>query len=138
MIGASDDENTWSGLECGLRFCDSRDCHEEETANPIEVLKNRALTLTRTWGESLIGYAGVSIGGRNHHGGVAFVAGRGDFCGRRVLHSRGAGGIGGVELGWRVVCFFELSDGCCQPDFSLRRFFFMPRGGPCRTLTMKK
>ncbi|MDB6065525.1 MAG: hypothetical protein JWR26_1733 [Pedosphaera sp.] len=36
---------------------------EEETANPVVVLKKSALTLTKTWGESLIGYAGVSIGG---------------------------------------------------------------------------
>jgi hypothetical protein len=35
---------------------------EEETTNPIVVLKKSALTLTRTWGESLIGYAGVSFG----------------------------------------------------------------------------
>ncbi len=36
---------------------------EEETANPITVLKKSALTLKQTWGESLIGYAGVSFGG---------------------------------------------------------------------------
>lgn len=36
---------------------------EQETTNPLVVLKKSALTLTRTWGESLIGYAGVSLGG---------------------------------------------------------------------------
>lgn len=35
---------------------------EEETANPIIVLKKSAQTLKKTWGESLIGYAGVSAG----------------------------------------------------------------------------
>jgi len=35
----------------------------ENTANPFQVLKKSALTLTKTWGESLIGYAGVSFGG---------------------------------------------------------------------------
>ena len=35
----------------------------EDTANPFQVLKKSALTLTKTWGESLIGYAGVSFGG---------------------------------------------------------------------------
>jgi len=34
----------------------------EDTANPFQVLKKSALTLTKTWGESLIGYAGVSFG----------------------------------------------------------------------------
>lgn len=36
---------------------------EEETANPITVLKKSAQTLINTWGESLIGYVGVSFGG---------------------------------------------------------------------------
>ena len=36
---------------------------EEETANPVIVLKKSAQTITRTWGESLIGYAGLSFGG---------------------------------------------------------------------------
>lgn len=36
---------------------------EEETANPFMVLKKSATTLTKTWGESLIGYVGVSLGG---------------------------------------------------------------------------
>lgn len=36
---------------------------EEETSNPFVVLKKSAQTLTRTWGESLIGYVGVSLGG---------------------------------------------------------------------------
>ena len=35
---------------------------EEESASPITVLKKSALTLKQTWGESLIGYAGVSFG----------------------------------------------------------------------------
>lgn len=35
---------------------------EEKTFNPLTVLKQSALTLTRTWGESLIGYAGVAFG----------------------------------------------------------------------------
>jgi hypothetical protein len=35
----------------------------ENTANPFQVLKKSTLTLTKTWGESLIGYAGVSFGG---------------------------------------------------------------------------
>jgi hypothetical protein len=34
----------------------------EDTANPFQVLKKSALTLKKTWGESLIGYAGVSFG----------------------------------------------------------------------------
>src|SRR5436853_571757 len=34
----------------------------EKSANPLNVLKESALTLKRTWGESLIGYAGVSFG----------------------------------------------------------------------------
>ena len=36
---------------------------EEATVNPLEMLKQSALTLKKTWGESLIGYAGVSFGG---------------------------------------------------------------------------
>ncbi len=36
---------------------------EESAANPFAVLKQSALTLKKTWGESLIGYAGVSFGG---------------------------------------------------------------------------
>lgn len=36
---------------------------EEETTNPFVVLKKSALTLTQTWGESLIGYVGVNLGG---------------------------------------------------------------------------
>ncbi len=35
---------------------------EEESSNPLTVLKRSALTLKKTWGESLIGYAGVSFG----------------------------------------------------------------------------
>jgi hypothetical protein len=34
----------------------------ERTFNPLTVLKQSALTLTRTWGESLIGYVGVAFG----------------------------------------------------------------------------
>jgi hypothetical protein len=34
----------------------------EKTFNPLTVLKESALTLTRTWGESLIGYVGVGLG----------------------------------------------------------------------------
>lgn len=36
---------------------------EETTSNPFQVLKKSALTLKQTWGESLVGYAGVSFGG---------------------------------------------------------------------------
>ncbi|MGO9204318.1 MAG: DUF6159 family protein [Limisphaerales bacterium] len=36
---------------------------EEQTSNPLAVLKKSALTLKQTWGESLIGYLGVSFGG---------------------------------------------------------------------------
>jgi hypothetical protein len=36
---------------------------EEETVNPLAVLKKSATTLRNTWGESLIGYAGVGLGG---------------------------------------------------------------------------
>ncbi|EEF57984.1 DUF6159 family protein [Pedosphaera parvula] len=36
---------------------------DEEAINPVKVLKKSAVTLTRTWGESLIGYVGVSFGG---------------------------------------------------------------------------
>ncbi|MDB6023206.1 MAG: conserved hypothetical rane protein, partial [Pedosphaera sp.] len=35
---------------------------EEQTSNPFVVLKKSAQTLTKTWGESLIGYVGVSFG----------------------------------------------------------------------------
>ena len=35
---------------------------EEPTWNPLAVLKKSASTLTQTWGESLIGYVGVSFG----------------------------------------------------------------------------
>ena len=35
----------------------------EDTANPSQVLKRSAVTLTKTWGESLIAYTGVSFGG---------------------------------------------------------------------------
>ncbi|MDB6123083.1 MAG: hypothetical protein JWQ71_2076 [Pedosphaera sp.] len=35
---------------------------EEETTNPLVVLKKSAMTLRSTWGESLVGYAGVSFG----------------------------------------------------------------------------
>jgi len=35
---------------------------EEKTLNPVKVLKQSALILTRTWGESLIGYVGVAFG----------------------------------------------------------------------------
>jgi hypothetical protein len=34
----------------------------EKTFNPLTLLKESALTLTRTWGESLIGYVGVAFG----------------------------------------------------------------------------
>jgi hypothetical protein len=36
---------------------------EESTVNPLAMLKQSAFTLKKTWGESLIGYAGVSFGG---------------------------------------------------------------------------
>jgi hypothetical protein len=36
---------------------------DEEATNPLTVLKRSALTLKQTWGESLIGYVGVSFGG---------------------------------------------------------------------------
>jgi hypothetical protein len=36
---------------------------EADASNPFEVLKKSALTLKKTWGESLIGYVGVSFGG---------------------------------------------------------------------------
>lgn len=32
---------------------------DEETANPFAILKKSAVTLTQTWGESLIGYIGI-------------------------------------------------------------------------------
>lgn len=35
---------------------------DPEATNPLKALKNSALTLKQTWGESLIGYAGVSLG----------------------------------------------------------------------------
>lgn len=35
---------------------------EQETSNPLVMLKKSALTLKQTWGESLIGYAGLSFG----------------------------------------------------------------------------
>lgn len=35
---------------------------DEEATNPLKALKRSALTLKQTWGESLIGYAGVSFG----------------------------------------------------------------------------
>ncbi len=36
---------------------------EEDSFNPLKALKKSALTLKQTWGESLIGYVGVSFGG---------------------------------------------------------------------------
>jgi hypothetical protein len=36
---------------------------EEETVNPLLILKKSAVTLRKTWGESLIGYAGIRFGG---------------------------------------------------------------------------
>lgn len=36
---------------------------DEEASNPFIVLKKSVVTLTQTWGESLIAYAGVSVGG---------------------------------------------------------------------------
>jgi hypothetical protein len=36
---------------------------EEEGANPIRCLKSSASLLRRTWGESMIGYAGIAFGG---------------------------------------------------------------------------
>ena len=36
---------------------------QDKVVNPLTVLKESALTLKKTWGESLIGYAGVSFGG---------------------------------------------------------------------------
>ena len=36
---------------------------ESETVNPFKVVKRSAETIKKVWGESLIGYAGVSIGG---------------------------------------------------------------------------
>jgi hypothetical protein len=36
---------------------------DPEASNPFAVLKKSALTLRKTWGESLIGYVGVSFGG---------------------------------------------------------------------------
>ena len=36
---------------------------DAEASNPFAVLKKSALTLKKTWGESLIGYVGVSFGG---------------------------------------------------------------------------
>lgn len=36
---------------------------DEEASNPLTALKRSALTLKQTWGESLIGYVGVSFGG---------------------------------------------------------------------------
>jgi len=35
---------------------------EQETSNPLVMLKKSALTLKQTWGESLIGYAGLGFG----------------------------------------------------------------------------
>lgn len=37
--------------------------HEEATTNPIQVLRRSVDHLRRTWGESLIGYVGLSLGG---------------------------------------------------------------------------
>lgn len=34
-----------------------------EQSNPLEVLKDSALTLKRTWGESLVGYVGIRLAG---------------------------------------------------------------------------
>jgi hypothetical protein len=34
----------------------------EETTNPVDLLRNSAATLRKTWGESLIGYAGLAVG----------------------------------------------------------------------------
>jgi hypothetical protein len=36
---------------------------EEATSNPLTILKQSALTLRRTWGESLVGYVGIGFAG---------------------------------------------------------------------------
>jgi hypothetical protein len=35
---------------------------ESESANPVQALKKSALILTRTWGEAIVGYAGLVLG----------------------------------------------------------------------------
>ena len=99
---------------------------EEETANPIEVLKKSALTLTRTWGESLIGYAGVSIGG-----GIIMVAslvwlGAGIFVATN-LHSLALGAL--VVLSWLVgVCIMSYLMGIASQIFRCALFLYATKG----------
>ena len=70
---------------------------EEETANPVAVLKKSAITLTRTWGESLIGYVGVSAGGGIIMLGSMVLLGAGIFAAVE-LHSLWLGIL--VVAGW--------------------------------------
>ena len=99
---------------------------EEETANPIEVLKKSALTLTRTWGESLIGYAGVSIGG-----GIIMLAsllwlGAGIFV-ATSLHSVALGAL--AVLSWLVgVCILSYLMGVASQIFRCALFLYATRG----------
>lgn len=99
---------------------------EEETANPVEVLKKSALTLTRTWGESLIGYAGVSIGG-----GIIMLAsllwlGAGIFVAVN-LHSMLLGAL--VVVSWLVgVCILSYLMGIASQIFRCALFLYATRG----------
>jgi hypothetical protein len=99
---------------------------EEETANPVVVLKKSATTLTRTWGEWLIGYAGVSIGG-----GIIMMAsllwlGAGIFVAVN-LHSIWLGAL--VVLIWLAgVCILSYLMGIASQIFRCALFLYATRG----------
>jgi hypothetical protein len=69
----------------------------EPTADPIKLLRSSAATLKKTWGESLVGYAGVQFGG-------AMV-----FFGCLALSA--AGVVAGIwlKLAWLAVAAVALS-----------------------------
>jgi hypothetical protein len=99
---------------------------EEETANPVTVLKKSAVTLTRTWGESLIGYVGVSLGG-----GIVMLAsllwlGAG-MSAAVALHSLWLGIFVGAS--WLVgICIFSYFMGIASQIFRCALFLYATQG----------
>ena len=101
---------------------------EEDTANPFAVLKKSAQTLTQTWGESLIGYAGVGfISSDVDDAAFAGVAGRGYCAGSRGAFTAARRG-GDLELAGDRL-FVELSAGRGEPDFPLRALYLYASQG---------
>jgi hypothetical protein len=99
---------------------------EEETTNPVVVLKKSALTLTRTWGESLIGYAGVSFGGAIVMLASLVWLGAGIFI-SMSLHSYWLAGI--VVLGWFIgICAFSYLMGVASQIFRCALFLYASQG----------